>query len=119
VKPDNLTDRALDTKITLSTRELLAAAPDVRQQFKDLVTSKKVSVNSIEPDPVDAYLTDCLEPTPNIFLNLVKYNTASSAAASLPLRVIFLTFAPGVEPECIIDGGVQIVVMRRDIWEKL
>ena len=37
--------------------------------------------------------------------------------SSLPLRVIFPTFAAGVEPECILDGGAQIVAMRRDVWE--
>ena len=41
VKPNDLANRALDAKITISTRELLAASPDVRRQVKDLVTSKK------------------------------------------------------------------------------
>jgi hypothetical protein len=53
-KPSDLTERALDAKITISTRELLAASPDVRRQVKDLVTSKKVSANSVEVDEVDA-----------------------------------------------------------------
>jgi hypothetical protein len=121
LKPNELANRALDATITISTRELLAASPDVRRQVKDLVTSKKVSANSVEVDEVDAYLTNCLEPIPSaVYLDLFKYDSSAlSAAASLPLRVIFPTFAPGVEPECILDGGAQVVVMRRDIWEKL
>ncbi|KAF9643509.1 hypothetical protein BDM02DRAFT_3104313, partial [Thelephora ganbajun] len=35
------------------------------------------------------------------------------------LRVIYPSFAPGVEPECILDGGAQVVVMRKDVWERL
>ena len=37
----------------------------------------------------------------------------------LPLQVIFPIFSPGVEPECILDGGAQVVVMGRDVWERL
>ena len=114
VKPTDLADRALDTKITISARELLTASPDVRKQVKDLVTSKKVSANAVEVNNVDAYLADGLELNSSaVYLDLFKYDSsASSAAASLPLQVIFPMFAPGVEPECILDGGAQVVVMR-------
>ena len=118
-KPDDLTDRALDTKFMISTRELLASSPDVRRQVKDFVTSKKVSTNAVEVDGVDAYLTGCLEPNSSpVCLDLYKYDS-SAAVSSLPLRVIYPTFAQGVQPECILDGGAQVVVMRKDVWEKL
>ena len=80
-----------------------------------------MSANSVEVDEVDAYLASCFDQSPStVYLDLHKYDsTSSSAAASLPLRVIFPTFAPGVEPECILDGGAQVVVMRRDVWERL
>ena len=121
-----LADRALDAKITISTRELLAASPDVRRHVKDAVTNKKISANTVEVDEVDTFLTSCFnfdddepdrEPTA-AYLDLVKYDQ-SRAAASLPLRVIFPSFGNGIEPECILDGGAQVVVMRRDIWEQL
>src|SRR5882672_3282251 len=41
------------------------------------------------------------------------------AEHSLPLRVVYPKFDNGVRPECILDGGAQVVVMRRDIWECL
>jgi hypothetical protein len=120
VKPGEVADRALDAQITVTARELLAMSPDVRRHMKDLVTSKKVSANSIEIHEADTYLTGCPEPDPSsVLLDLVKYDSSSAAAQSLPLRVIFPTFAPGVQPECILDGGAQVVVMRRDIWERL
>src|SRR5882762_7567032 len=116
-----IANRALNSQITLSTHELLAVSPDIRREIKDLVTSKKVSANLVEMNDTDAYLTSSSEPeTPSsVLIDLVKYETSSSAASSLPLRVIFPTFAPGVQPECILDGGAQVVVMRKDIWEKL
>ena len=120
VKPSELANRALDATFTISARELLAALSDVRRHVKDLVASKKVAANVVEIDQTDVYLADCLKPsTPAAYLDLFKYDSTSSAASSLPLRVIFPTFAPGVEPECILDGGAQIVVMRRDVWERL
>ena len=122
VKASDLTDRVLDAKVTISTRELLAVSPDVRRQVKDLVSSKKVSANTVEVDNTDAYLTTCFNSevaAPPVYLDLVKYENASAAVSSLPLRVIFPSFAKGVEPECILDGGAQVVVMRKDIWECL
>ena len=120
VKPSEVADRALDAKITVTARELLAMSPDVRRYVKDLVTSKKISANAVEVDEADTYLTGCLDPDPSaVMLDLVKYDSSSAAAQSLPLRVIFPTFAPGVQPECILDGGAQVVVMRKDIWERL
>jgi len=51
-------------------------------------------------------------------VDLQKYRkTSSSAAHILPLHIIYPVFAPGVTPECILNGGAQIVVMRKDIWE--
>ena len=87
VKPTDLADRALDVKITISARKLLAASPDVQKQVKDLVTSKKVSANAVEVNNVDAYLANGLESNPSaVYLDLFKYDSsASSAAASLPL----------------------------------
>ncbi|KAF9642008.1 hypothetical protein BDM02DRAFT_3065722, partial [Thelephora ganbajun] len=35
------------------------------------------------------------------------------------LRVTHPSFTPGVEPECILDGGAQVFMMRKDVWEHL
>jgi hypothetical protein len=119
VKASDIVDRALDATVTISTRELLATSSEVRRRVKDLLSGKKVSANLVESDQLDAYLDECYESSsPSVFLDLVKYDS-STAASSLPLRVIYPTFAPGFEPECILDGGAQVVVMRRDIWERL
>ena len=140
VKTADLADRVLDAQITISHREFLAAAPDVRRHIKDSLVNKKVSANLVEEtDEVDTFLTSCFnleedsngeseseledEPHPEpvtAYLNLDKYDPSlASAAASLPLRVIYPTIGDGSEPECILDGGAQVVVMREDIWKRL
>jgi hypothetical protein len=121
VQTSTLAERALDSSITITTRELLAASPEVRKHVKDLVVTKKVSVNNVEADsedPVDAYLAAFVNDSPPVPLDVAKYED-SAAVHSLPLRVIYPEFAPGVQPECILDGGAQIVVMRKDVWEQL
>lgn len=122
VKASELADRALDTKITISTRELLAASSDVRKHVKELVTNKKVSFNvAVDDSESKDYSTlyEHLAP-PSADLDVFEFESTSRIASpSLPLRVIYPTFGPGVEPECILDGGSQIIVMRRDVWEKL
>ena len=122
VKVDEIIERALNAQISISTRELLAIAPDVRRHVKDLVASKKVSANSVEVDPIDSFLNTCFEDEPvSTYFDAARYEPTPStpnAPQSLPLRVIFPTFGAGVQPECILDGGAQIVVMRKDIWEK-
>lgn len=120
VKTSDLVNRVFDTQISISARELMAASPDVRKQVKEMIVSKKVSANLFEEEECDSYLTSLFEQSAPISdLDLGKYEQSPSAAHSLPLRVIFPHFAPGVEPECILDGGAQIVVMRKDIWKRL
>ena len=109
VKTTELADRALDTKITISTRELLAVSPDVRRHVKDLVTKKKVAAHHIaedEDERLDTYLTDFNPDATPVYLEVSQYE-ASSAVPSLPLRVIYPSFGHGIEPECILDGGAH------------
>ena len=97
---------------------------------KSLPAALEVS-SELEDDPLDAPLSSLTalfenpglveepETSPaavDIANNMVSL---SSAPRSLPLRVISPTFTPGVQPECVLDGGTQIVLMRRDIWQQL
>lgn len=126
VKIPDLADRLLDTPISVTTRELLAASGGVRHAIKDLVASKKVSVNALEEEPVDAFLTQCFEdgvnlppPSKSVQADLFRYDPSSPYAVnSLPLRVIFPDFGNGVFPECVLDSGAQSIIMRSDVWER-
>lgn len=121
----DLTVRVLDNPITVTTRELLASAGGVRHALKDVVTSKKIApVNNVQGtmDEVDAYLMastgdingnkSSVEPS-----SLSRYDPAFAAKHSLPLRVTSPTFSDGVERECILDSGSEILVMREDVWK--
>jgi hypothetical protein len=122
VATHEIVDRALNGNITLSTRELLAVAPDVRRQFKDLVTGKRVATNAIEieDDPSVNFVDydSCFQVSEGFPQESVGTAFTRYARPGVQLRVIHPTYAPGVEVESILDSGSQIVVMRRDIWEK-
>ena len=113
---NDITERALDAEITITARELLAISPESRKQVKELLVSKKVSANFYEEDDIDP---NDIKDVPGAVSVFLEQNRSSKAVASLPLRVIFPTFAPGVKPECILDGGSQIVAMSRDVWNQL
>ena len=127
VKLSDLANCALNAQFTITACELLAALPVVRRQVKDLVATKKVSANLMEINSNDSGYNSDLEYKRKsdscpltVFLNLIKYDSSSPAVAPcLPLCVIYPTFAPGVKPECILDGGAQIVIMRKDVWKHL
>jgi hypothetical protein len=120
VKISDIGERILDGVVQMTTREAFAISPETRKYCKDAITTKKVSVNAIEEDPVDTFLTSFAPEIPSVYFDVAKYAGSSpNAAITLPLRVIYPSFGNGVQPECILDGGAQIVVMRKDIWARL
>ena len=122
VKSSDLFDRAMEASVTTSVRELFAIAPDVRRHAKDFCTSKKVSTNVLEEDHVESFLDSCFDAqeVPRPFVDFGRYDDSiPSAAASLNLRVIYPDFAGIIRPECVLDSGAQVVIMHKDVWEKL
>lgn len=105
----------------MSTRELLAAAPEIRRHVKDLVTNRRIpTANIVEiNDPANTFHTVSPSDTPSsVLIDIAKYDQ-STADVKTSLRVIYPDFGSGIRPECILDTGSEIVVMRRDVWKKL
>lgn len=114
--------RALEGKVELTQRELLAIAPDLRKQIKEMTTTKRVATGVF--DTVNSLINEA---------HLVTANTANMSSSwtvegdglvtvaqdSLPLRVIDALIEGKLTVECIIDPGSQIVAMRKEIWEQL
>ena len=84
-----IVDRALDALVTMMARELLAVAPEVRRQVKDLVASKRVAANMVEAAEVEDINYDVASifeaqamPMP---VDFSRYISVSYAVPSLPL----------------------------------
>ena len=108
-----LLDCALDVPLQTTTRELLATSLDIRKQFREMIMSKKVSTNTFIEDPTFPIAAESFLQEHSAFYN----DTDVIAKHSLPLRVVYPEFENGIRPECILDGGAQIIAMCKDIWE--
>ena len=109
-----LVQQSLDTEITISTRELLSVAPDVRRQIKDQLVTKRVATSAFVE-----------EVSPSIDVEKDSVLVANVSADNLvvakhteELRVIDMTIQ-GVEVTATVDDGSQIISIRQDKWEKI
>ena len=109
-----LVQQSLDTEITISTRELLSVAPDVRRQIKDQLVTKRVAMSAFVE-----------EVSPSIDVEKDSVLVANVSADNLvvakhteELRVIDMTIQ-GVEVTATVDDGSQIISIRQDKWEKI
>ena len=102
-------NRVLSEKVHLSVEELLALAPEVRRHFKEMMTMKRLPalpVEAMAAHTVSSYSMD------------VNHEQLS-AESTLPLRTIEVTLDGAITVTGIIDSGCQVVIIRRDIWERL
>ena len=117
----NVLSRTLDANITLTQRELLSIAPEVRKQLKELTTAKRYNtadVNLVEYESSAADPGGC-EEDPSDTALVALGTTATTAEAALPLRTVIALVEDTVEVECVLDQGAVVCLMREDLWEKL
>jgi hypothetical protein len=110
----SIVDRALDTTISLTQRELLAISPDLRRQLKDLTTSKKI--------PNDVGLQEVLQTMVKpirVCENCEETIHLVVGEDCLPLRAVYPLISGNHKFESVLDSGSQIIGMREDIWEAI
>ena len=102
--------------VTLTQRELLALAPAVRKQVKELTTTHWAPVSTAAYQPHKVLVANAnVVPMPD----LLDDSAMPVGAHCLPLRVVTGTFDGRVRAECILDQGAQFIAMRADVWERL
>jgi hypothetical protein len=108
---DKIAKQSMDAVISLSMREVLAIAPDVRKMVKDQITTRKVAQQNISgaPGMVQSFMTE-LPPT---------QEGLKVANHSEELRAIDVLIHGVRTVEGILDEGSQIIAIRKDIWESL
>ena len=108
-----LVDQSLESSITISTRELLSVAPDVRRQIKDQLITKRIATS--------AFVETEEQSTPS---NVFNANVAEDqdrlivAKHAEGLRVIDILIQ-GVKVIATVDDGSEIVSIRQDVWERI
>jgi hypothetical protein len=122
-----LEDPAASTRILESIRksqiivpleDILSAAPDVRKQFRDQTTTRRVPVGTVsvhelagrDPHEIWGNYEDSLHRSDNGTI---------TGRHSVPLRYIKATVAGKHVITCVLDQGAEIIAMRKDIWESI
>ena len=110
-----LLERLMDVQVTVSARELLSVSVDMRKLVRDLVSTKRVSVATLEAGEA---------PVSDLWLEYEEFIVRDDeghvvAKTSLPLRALDGTLNDRLHVECLLDQGAQIVAIRRDLWEAL
>lgn len=106
-----LAQQSLDSSITISTRELLSVAPDVRRQIKDQLITKRVATTAF------VEMTEEEETAEVLVANVTSENLVV-AKTTEELRVID-AYIQGIKVVATVDDGSQIVSIRQDMWEKI
>jgi len=97
---------------------LYAILPNIHQYLKDNVTTKRINIPNIastntleeikEDLPAVALLQDVLSSLDLLIMQ-----------PTVELRTILVKLEGNVEIEAILDDGLQVVSIHRDVWEKL
>ena len=106
--------QSLDASITISTRELLSIAPDVRRHIKDQLITKRVGTATT------GALLETVEDEEGIPVTVANITSEGLIVAkhTEELRVIDVSVC-GVQMVATIDDGSQIVSIRQDMWERI
>ena len=108
-------ERALDSKIELSQRELLALSPDVRKQIKEMTTTKRVAAGIYAEDTKDREEVALLGEVHDAR----DQEMEEVAAESVALRCLDVLMEGNVTTNCILDQGCQIIAISKAVWEAL
>ena len=109
-----IAQQTLDTSITISTRELLSVAPDIRRHIKDQLITKRVATTATTAFVETA---EEEEDTTVMMANLTS-DRLIVAKHTEELRVIDVEIH-GLKLIATVDDGSQIISIRQDIWEKI
>jgi len=101
----------LSEKVCLSVKELLALTPEARRQFKETTTMKRLLALPVEAQTMAAHMV--------LTYSMDIHQEHHSAKPTLPLQTIEVTLDDTVAVMGIIDSGFQVVIICRDIWERL
>ena len=118
-------DRALGSKVEVSQRELLALAPELRRQMKDLTTTKRVPIQGAATHYNGVAVEDDVEAEIDVFANVSREKEEEEARReddvivavdSSPLQTLEVLVDGKAMVEGVLDSGSQICSISKRIW---
>lgn len=112
-------EQTMDTPVTLTTREILSIAPEVRKHIKEQITTKR-TLNSDSATIANlGNLEEGLSASTFMATLPVRQDNIVVAKHTEELRAIDVLIEGKVQMEAVVDDGSQIIGIRRDKWEEL
>jgi len=111
INASDVIGQVLSEKVCLSVKELLALSPEVRRHFKEATTMKRLPAFPTEAHSKAAHHVTTF--------SMDKHHKHFSAEPALPLWTIEVTLDHTVTVTGIIDSGFQVIIICKDIWERL
>ncbi|KAJ3555385.1 hypothetical protein NP233_g12224 [Leucocoprinus birnbaumii] len=114
--------RSLEGSVTISQRELLAIAPEVRKHLKEQVTTHRVPMGPPATATSLENAANDVEISVSSFIQPHLSSPSNPIIVAKPvedLRTIALELDGKVIVDAILDEGSQVIGIRKDIWEKL
>ncbi|KAF5320551.1 hypothetical protein D9611_010682 [Ephemerocybe angulata] len=111
-----LAERSLDAPVSMSMRELLGVAPELRKAIKELVTAKKLPIDGGD-DSRASFLTALDMPPANDLVSVLLNAFPAAAEKRVAnntesLRTISVKLDGRVPIDAILDEGSQIIGLR-------
>lgn len=102
----DVTQLLLDTPVPMTVGRIMAIAPDVRKQIKDMTTTRRLPIAGSHF--LEQFFTEAVVSEEEIKEHWI-------GAESYPLRQIPGTIN-NIEATCVLDSGAQFIAMRQDVW---
>ena len=126
---DRVFDTILGGSSTLSNKDLLAVAPEIRKRIKEVVSNRRIlqdvaqtgmlAIGDDDEEPLSEENLESVEAGELIdaFYQSLADQGVIVGAESLALRAITPVIDHKYEVEAILDEGAQLVAMSEEVWE--
>ncbi|KAG2746277.1 hypothetical protein P692DRAFT_201867879, partial [Suillus brevipes Sb2] len=114
-----ITDQILDITIQVPVRDILAVSPDIRKNFRDMSSNKRVTVGTVSVNELSSHPAnrDWMRQYDGSHMRSDDGRIVANHYAAL--RCIRASTVGGRILTCVLDQGTEVVVMPKDVWQSL
>jgi hypothetical protein len=108
----------MKTPIAIPVQDIFSIAPEVRKQFREQTTTRRVPVTTVSVHELAGRNPQDIWGDFEGTLHRSEDGTIT-AHHSVPLRCIEATVAGKHVLTCVLDQGAEIIAMCKDVWQSL
>ena len=114
-----ITDQILDITIQVPVRDIFAVSPNIRKNFRDMSSNKRVTVGTVSVNELSSHPAnrDWMRQYDGSHMRSDDGRIVANHYAAL--RCIRASTVGGRILTCVLDQGAEVVVMPKDVWQSL